>query len=254
LGISPVGTLPQIQVLDWFQGSTITRPENAGDWDFGGSSPLVLPPINGQQLLAFVPKDGDIFVLSTQNLGNFAEPLTRVTFANAFNANPQGGDTKVALSFLQKAGINILIVGADSNGPLGGFAAFQIDTTTVPPTLAQLWHQPYRLRDSFGSPLVISRPDSPLSHAWVIDGDDSESGFLQNCAMRAYDILTGAVVYDSTAANQVGELIPHFAPLTSGDFSVFCPTSKGFVGFTQRPGSGNQVGTGAIRRSLRGKS
>ena len=73
--------------LRYFTGfrSTITETENAADWDFGGSSPLVLPSIAGRQFVAFVPKDGNIFVLDSQNLGNFATPLTLRPFADAFN-------------------------------------------------------------------------------------------------------------------------------------------------------------------------
>jgi hypothetical protein len=242
VGVDTSGSTPKLKVQDWFQGSTFTQAENSGDFDFGGSSPLVLPSINGRQFVAFVPKDGDIFVLDSQQLGNFTTPLTRQTFANAFNAG--GNDTKTALAFLQTPdGRNILIVGADSNGPsLGGFAAFELDATATPPTLTKLWQAPALLRDSFGSPSVIanpvpdpSNPPSPIGLAWVIDGDDpgGSADLLQNCAMRAYDVLSGAIAYDSTVGNDISEQIPHFSPITSGGNSVFAATSKGFMGFTQ---------------------
>src|SRR5208282_5227612 len=175
------------------------------------------PPINGRQLVAFVPKDGDIFVLDSQNLGQYSVPLTRVKFADAFNSG--GNDTKVAIAFMQTPdGRNVLIVGADSNGAsLGGFAAFQVDATATPPTLTKLWQSASLLRDSFGSPAVIANPalnppslPNPVGLAWVIDGDDAGDNFLKNCAMRAYDVLAGTVSYDSTARNDVTEEIPHF--------------------------------------------
>ncbi len=240
VGVEVSGVSSNLAVLDWFQGSTFTKAENDADWDFGGSSPVVLPPINGRQLVAFVPKDGDIFVLDSQNLGQYSVPLTRVTFANAFNSG--GNDTKVAIAFMQTPdGRNVLIVGADSNGAsLGGFAAFQVDATATPPTLTKLWQSASLLRDSFGSPMVIANPalnppslPNPVGLAWVIDGDDAGDNFLKNCAMRAYDVLAGTVGYDSTAHNDVTEEIPHFTPITSGANSVFCATSKGFIGFTQ---------------------
>ena len=56
-------------MLDWFQGSTFTQAENSADFDFGGSSPVVLPEIDERQLVAFVPKDGDIFVLDSAQFG-----------------------------------------------------------------------------------------------------------------------------------------------------------------------------------------
>jgi hypothetical protein len=240
------GPTPQLTVPHWFQDSTITQVENAADWDFGGSSPVVLPSIAGRQLIAFVPKDGNIYVLDSQNLGNFDTPLTLQPFADAFNAGANDLDTKAAIAFLQTPdGRNILIVGADSNGPsLGGFAAFELDAAATSPTLTKLWQAPSLLRDSFGSPSVIanpvpdpSNPPSPIGLAWVIDGDGDPTGnqnLLDNCALRAYDVLTGAIAYDSTVGNDISkEEIPHFAPITSGGNSVFVATSKGFMGFTQ---------------------
>jgi hypothetical protein len=241
VSVTGSGPSAKLNVVDWFQASAFTQAENAGDWDFGGSSPVVLPLINGRQLTAFVPKDGNIFVLDSHNLGNFSVPLTLEKFADAFVNH--GDDTKVAIAFLQTpSGQNILIVGADSNGALGGFAAYSLNATATPPTLTQLWKAPSLLSDSFGSPSVItspvpdpSKPPNPIGLAWIIDGADAGNNYLKNCAMRAYDVLTGAIAYDSTVLNDVTEQIPHFAPITSGGNSVFCTTSTGFMGFTQRP-------------------
>jgi hypothetical protein len=237
------GATPQLTVHQWFQDSTITKDENDADWDFGGSSPVVLPSIAGRQLIAFVPKDGNIYVLDSQNLGSYTTPLTLQKFADAFNAGASSLDTKAAIAFLQTPDSrNILIVGADSNGAsLGGFAAFELDAAAAQPTLTKLWQAPSLLRDSFGSPSVIanpvpdpSNPPSPIGLAWIIDGDPVGSDdLLQNCALRAYDVLTGAIAYDSTTGNDIKGEIRHFAPITSGGNSVFVATSKGFMGFTQ---------------------
>lgn len=238
LGIAFSGSNPEIDALDYFQGAAFTQTENTADFDFGGSSPVVLPPINGRQLLAFIPKDGDIFVLDTANLGQYSNPLTRTSFGNGL---AHGNDTKVAPAFIQTSdGRNILVAAANNSGSDGGFAAFEVDATATPPTLSQLWKSASGLRDSFGSPIVVanpvpdpSNPPSPIGLAWVIDGDDAQDNFLKNCAMRAYDVLTGDVLYDSTTNNDIPEEIPHFTPITSGGSSVFCTTSKGFLGFTQ---------------------
>jgi hypothetical protein len=249
MGVEVTGSTSQIAVLDWFQNSTTSQAENDADFDFGGSSPIVLPPINGQQLVAFVPKDGNVFVLDSQNLGNYTTPLANAKFADALKNG--GDDTKVAPAFLQTPdGKNILIVGADSNGAsLGGFAAFQIDASATPPTITKLWQSPFQLQDSFGSPIVIanpvpdpSNPPTPIGLAWVIDGHSNSPGddpsdptgnFISKCAMRAYDVVTGAIAYDSTTSNEVTEDVVHFPPITSGGNSVFCATTKGFIGFTQ---------------------
>lgn len=239
LGITVSGSTQRLTVLDWFQGKDFTQEENAADFDFGGSSPVVLPPIEGRQLVAFVPKDGDIFILDSHNLGNYSNPLTRESFADALHHG--GNVTKVAIAFLQiPDGRNILIVGADSNGPLGGFAVFQVNATATPPTLTKLWHAPTPLRDRFGSPILVANPvpdpsnlPDPIALAWIIDGDDAGDNFLNHCAMRAYDVLKGKVIYDSTVRNEVTEEVPHFAALTAGGHSVFCGTKTGLMGFTQ---------------------
>jgi hypothetical protein len=51
--------------------------------------------------------------------------------------------------------------------------------------------------------------------------------------MRAYDLLTGSIVYDSDNSKEVTEIIPNFTAITSGGNSVFAPTQTGFMGFTQ---------------------
>ncbi len=95
VGVEVSGSSPDLTVLDWFQGSSFTQSENDADLDFGGSSPLMLPPINGRQLVAFVPKDGNVFLLDSQNLGEYSIPLTSVKFGDSSD------DTKVAIAFMQ---------------------------------------------------------------------------------------------------------------------------------------------------------
>jgi hypothetical protein len=239
LGVTISGTTPSVGVLDWFQDSGRTRQENDADLDFGGSSPLVLPEIDGRQLVAFVPKDGDVFVLDAASLGNWTPPLARETFGNKLVNG--GDDTKAAIAFFQTPdNRNILIASADSTGADGGIAAFEVDATATPPTMTRLWRTA-PLRDSFGSPIVIANPvhdplhpPSPVALVWIIDGDPN-GNYLNNCAMRAYDALTGTVVYDSTTHNDVTEDVPHFAPITSGGNSVFVGTKAGFIGLTQFP-------------------
>jgi hypothetical protein len=239
LGVNLSGADPQVAVTDWYQESSIIAAENFYDWDFGGSSPLVLPKINGRQLLAFVPKDGNIYILDPQHMGTFLPALALVKYADAFKNG--GNDTKTALAFVQTPdGRNILVGGADSNGTLGGLSAFHIDAVSNQPTLTKLWTSPKPLGDSFGSPTIIANPvvgsttPSPFALAWVITGTQGVNGsFLGQCTMRAYDVLTGNIVYDSDNSKEVTEVIPNFTAITSGGNSVFAPTQTGFMGFTQ---------------------
>jgi len=248
LGVKLDGTTPQLQVRDWFQASDLTRNENSGDADFGGSSPVVLPPINGRQLVAFVPKDGFVFVLDAQNLGNWTPGLTKEKW---------GGFvwTMAAIAYMQAPdGTDLLIVAATSEQSAGGLMVYNLDAAANPPTLTKRWQSPAPLRKNFGSPTVIANPvvdpantPNPVALTWVVDGvDPSRSGRWQvDVVVRAFDVLSGAKVYDSTDHGDVTETerVPHFAPITAGANSVFVPfavcdqTGKqvdgGFMGFTQ---------------------
>ena len=228
LGIVLNGAMPELTVLDWFQASDLTKDENKGDLDFGGSSPVLLPPIDGKQLVAFVPKDGNIFALDSQSLGHYSHGLVRTPYGDS------SSDTKVAIAYVAMPdGSAVLVVGANSvTATVGGCAAFKLDASRNPPTLTQLWQAQEPLHDSFGSPTVItnplpdpSRPPNPFALAWVADG-------LDNWVMRAYDVESGALVYSSTPQD-VKEGLLHFAPITAGGRSVFCATAAGFMGFTQ---------------------
>ncbi len=57
--------------------------------------------------------------------------------------------------------------------------------------------------------------------------------FVGQCTIRAYDVLTRNIIYDSDHAKEVSEVIPSFTAITSGGSSVFAPTQTGFMGFTQ---------------------
>ncbi len=211
----------------------------------------MLPPLKGQNLIAFVPKDGNIFILNAQNLGKFSAAKP---FSFADIAVHHGNDTKTALAFFHTADKrNILIEAADSqttsSGNVGGLTAFQIDGSATPPVLTRLWTSPHCLNDSFGSPTVItnpipdpSKPPTPAGLVWVIDSSRGFAGsFSANRAMRAYDIVSGSVVYNSATKVEVTETIPNFAAITNGGNSVLCPTISGFMGFTQFSGwSGTQ--------------
>jgi hypothetical protein len=119
---------------------------------------------------------------------------------------------------------------------------YDLDAAANPPTLTKRWQsQAPELRFNFRSPTVIANPvvdpanpPNPVASIWVVDGDDpGRSRYQVNVVVRAFDVLSGKAVYDSTVHGDVTERTPHFAPITAGANSVFIPTSVGFMGFTQ---------------------
>lgn len=252
LGVKLDGPTPQLQVLDWFQASDLTRKENGFDVDFGGSSPVVLPAINGRQLVAFVPKDGNVFVLDAQHLGNWTRGLTRVELGKIDIENFRGW-TMTAIAYMQTPdGTDLLIAATTTNSGAGGLMVYNLDAAADTPTLTKRWQSPKPLRISFGSPTVIANPvvdpanpPNPVALIWVVDGEDpgNPEGVKSrgsrdqvNVVVRAFDVLSGATIYDSSKTGDVtDERVPHFAPITAGANSVFIPTAVGFMGFTQIP-------------------
>jgi hypothetical protein len=232
LGVPQPAQGAAVPVVDWFQG-TFTQNENANDADFAGSSTMLLPPINGRQLLVFLPKDGYLYFLDAQHLGHYSLPLSRTDFG--------APDTKTAVAYVHTPeGRDILIIGSNTTGSCGGFVAFELDATPQIPTLRKLWQSSAELRDAFAAPIILANPvtdpndpPTPFGLTFVIDGQLAPENYLENCALRAYQVVSGEVVYDSTVNGDIDETVPHFAPLTSGGKSVFVPTSVGFMGFAQ---------------------
>jgi len=73
-GVVKVGwTGRTLTVLDWYQ-PTDARLQNDRDQDFGSSSPIVLPPIGGKELVAISAKFG-IYLLDGTKLGHWGGEL-----------------------------------------------------------------------------------------------------------------------------------------------------------------------------------
>jgi hypothetical protein len=230
VGLCYSGRTATLGVLDWYQ-PTDARTQNSADLDFGGSSPVVLPPINGQELVAIAPKNGNVYLLNRLNLGGWG--------GHMFTQHYFSDESKAAPCFFRTTtGDNLLVVGA---GGSPGLTAFHVSVTS--PTVANLtvaWSTGMALGDAFGSPTIMANPGlSDVALAWIADGTPaSGQNWLDGAVLRAYNVLTGALVFDSGSvpSNHVTEKLAHFPAVTCGGNSVFLSTYNGFVGYTQLPG------------------
>jgi hypothetical protein len=219
--IAQVGShhAPALSIIDWYQ-PTNAKAMNDADQDFGSSSPLVLPPIGGRDLIVVSAKDGDVYLLDAGNLGHWGNELWR---AHVF-----GAEAKCAPAYYRSgAGHHfVYVVGSD----LPGLVAYRVAGTS----LVEAWRADggtLSLGDAPGSAVVAASPGSSAEAlVWIADAGDGTSPVL-----LAYDALTGARVYSSAvrAGDTTGPL-PHFPAITCAGPKVYLATAKGYACYSHR--------------------
>jgi hypothetical protein len=213
-----------LKVLDWYQ-PTWAKALNDADLDFGGSSPIVLPPIGGRQLVVTTAKDGNVYLLDGALKKWGGELWSTVTDKN----NPTNGaffsqESKCCPAYFHDTVSDkhyVYVVG--SGNP--GLAAFQVDASNQ--KLIPAWNAGMSFGDAPGSPFVIADPTTHKALVWVVDGVDGTPAVL-----RAFDAVSGALAFRSDAilGNAVGQC-PHFAPITGAGKSVFVGIDSGVVSY-----------------------
>jgi hypothetical protein len=217
-----------LSVIDWYQ-PTWVRVLNDNDQDFGGSSPIVLPPIGGRQLVVTTAKDGNVYLLDGKLGGWGAELWSSVTNpGDPSNGAFFGRESKCCPAYFHDAvGNDDYVYVAGSNHP--GLAAFKVDVSGSTPRLVPAWNAGMSFGDAPGSAFVIADPTTQKALVWVVDGvvEDGKPSVL-----RAFDAVSGALVFrsDALAGNDVGQC-PHFAPVVGAGNSVFVGTNSGVVGY-----------------------
>jgi hypothetical protein len=204
----------------WYQ-PTWARALNDGDLDFGGSSPIALPPIGGQQFVVTTAKDGNVYLLGG-NLGGWGGELwTSHSHGGLF-----GGESKCAPAYFHdpvSGDHYVYLVGSD----MPGLAAFKVDAASAPPSLVPTWNAALSFSDAPGSAFVTGDPTTQKALVWVVDGIGGTPAVL-----RAFDALSGTLVFHSDAVpgNDVGQC-PNFAPITGAGRSIFVGTNTGVAAY-----------------------
>ena len=235
VGVTFNGPVAALAVLDWYQPGN-AQALDGNDCDFAGGSPIVLPPVIGQdgvnhELIALCPKDGNVYLINRKAMGHFAGQMFVAPFFD-----PCGGGIggKCSPAFLRTtAGDNILYFsGMGGNGLL---ALRLTVTNATSATLTPAWPsagRPVRgLSGNGGMPTVMANPGlSDVALVWIVDGA-SGGDRLQNPQVSAYNAITGDLVF----TDNIPVDLPHFAPITCAGRSVFIGTHYGFVIYTQAP-------------------
>jgi hypothetical protein len=257
----PLGA-PKLEVVDWFQPAKINRPADPirfgghsgpvtleeldeKDLDFGSSSCMVLPVINGWRLLVVSTK-AFVFLLNAENLGQMGGALDTKHVYVGYDASkpapvPDFAESHCAPSYLFADGEHLVFLsggGVWSDGGVSSLVCFKVDATTPQPSLALKWRANVPLTTACASPTVsvstTGIAGQPDFHALVWVADISANDFRAGRPfLQAYDALTGRLVFDSLAnpADQLQSDLPHYAPITCAGHSVYLGTSAGFALF-----------------------
>lgn len=236
-----LGASGGLTVLDWYSPAD-TPYQNFQDWDLGGSSVLVLPPINGRELLVLTGKDGSVYLLDRLNLGRWGGELRRISVFDHSSAQL----SKCAPAYFHsKAGDHYVYVASES---FPGLVAYRVVVSDEGKSvdLKEAWVATVLGANGgtvrgitpgigMGSPIVMSTPGT--SHeavVWIVDNVELADGSPGIASLRAFDALSGMEAYNSSRPNQghtdntLGRA-PHFPPITCGSAGIFVGTKAGLV-------------------------
>jgi hypothetical protein len=250
----------RLEVADWFQPATLPRPNDypdshvrpsptmkleeldRKDLDFGSSSCLVLPEIDGRHLVVVSTK-GFVFLLDRHNLGHSGSALyTEHVFTGRDPSDPTGGraESHSAPAYLFANGEHLVFL--TGGGETGGLVCFKVDTSGPHPTLSSRWKSDVLLSDACASPTVgLSTTDvfgRPEFHALVWIADIAAGNVHLGAPMvQAYDALTGQLLFNSLDFQQTQPVpdLPHYAPITCAGYNLYIGTSNGFAQFRAAP-------------------
>jgi hypothetical protein len=217
----------KLQATDWYQPTNI-RVLNNNDQDFGGSSPLVLPLIQGLDMIVLSAKDGNVYLLDRNKLGKSGGELFRT--ASPVFTGPHGAESLCAPAYYEASQKKVFaFVTGNGTGP--SLVAFSVSGAPHP-QLVQEWTFTKPLGDGPSSPVVASS-GNPADGAlvWVADTTNGQPGRLYGL-----DALTGTVEFDSVVNGDALPPLPHFAPMTAINTGVFVGTNAGFACFGIKTG------------------
>ena len=202
-----------LSVADWY------TPLNAqvldqNDQDIGGSSVMVVPAINGLEMLLVTAKDGNVYLLNRLQMGHWGGALWREKVYNS--------ESKCAPAYFRNRNEEHHVFVTGGGNP--GLVAYKVVTNGSGASLHKNWQATgggIDLGDFPGSPAVQSFPDWPDAVVWIVDDTIP--------ALRGFRESSGAEAYNSSsrAADQLPG-IAHFPPITCASAGVFVGTASGF--------------------------
>ncbi|WP_139024927.1 VCBS repeat-containing protein, partial [Bradyrhizobium sp. STM 3843] len=212
---------------DWYAPGD-TRQLNADDHDLGGASALLVPPQSDEiaRLLVTGDKAGNVYLLSSANLGHWAGEVQRI--------HPFNGEVRCAPAFYRAANGDRIVYLSGAGRP--GLCAFKIGTQDGRFGLHEFWQakdifgSTVAFANAAGSPIVITTPATDrlgeLPLVWVTDGGDDHNP----SALWAFNGLDGTELFNSLRdPNDRSAVLPHYPPMSCTENSVFVGTNRGLA-------------------------
>jgi len=155
---------------------------DAGDFDLGGSSPLLVdvPGATPSALVVALGKDGNAYLVNRNNLGGITVPVALLHVADRIFGAAATYRTNQGTYVAFRAGPSTL-------------ASFRV-TATSPPTITPVWNSGMN-QSGCGSPFVTSTGGTGNMIVWAVGSQSDQR-------LHGYDGDTGAVVYHGGGANE----------------------------------------------------
>jgi hypothetical protein len=224
LGVVPSGWSGSLAVQGWYQPSDAEN-QNDNDWDFGSSSPLVLPTINGWQLVLVSAKVG-IYLLNrnaagTNQLGGWSGELDK-------KMHVFGEESHCAPAYWQSPAGDHYVYVTGGGGP--SIICYRVDTTLTGAHLTEVWRSNVASNDAAGSPTVAHYGSPDGAMVWFVATNPAPPASAQGGRLLAFNALNGSSVYDSdaVAADKLG-LVPNYPPVTGAGRLVLVGTNTGLA-------------------------
>ena len=213
-------------VDDWYL-PTDARTLNDNDWDLGGASALLLPPVDGlgEAMLVTSDKAGNVFLLDRNSLGHWGNEIWR---SHSFH-----GEVRCAPAYYRTpSGRHHVFLSAHGTP---GLSAFELRSDRGRPGLDRIWNAKdisgaeIGFGDAAGSPLVVDTERGKVTPSyttvWILDGGDGVTPTLR--AVAADD---GREVFNSAwnPRDATGD-VPHYPPMSCTSRSVFVGTKDGLA-------------------------
>jgi hypothetical protein len=214
----------KLEVLDWYQ-PTNAKEQNDADLDFGSSSPLVVPEIDGRKLVVISAKFG-IYLLDRDNMGHWGGELWKLEGNIGTGKGFFPEESHSAPAYMRTpAGEHMLyFVG----GGMPGLIAFKV-VTGPPVALQEVWRATgggINCGNTHGSPAIGRFHAHPFALVWIVDCDEA----VPTALLRAFNAMDGSEVFNSgvTPSDDLGP-VPHYPPITCAGTSVYVGTADGFA-------------------------
>jgi hypothetical protein len=178
-----------------------------GDVDLGGSGAIIfdLPGATPSALLATFGKDGNIYLISRQNMGGIGMPVTQFHAAGSEIINASVFYTTPTASYFSFA-----THGTVNCGGVTGASLVTVKVTAGnPPTMQSAWCA--AVGNGRGSPMVTTTDGTANAIVWAFSTNEAAGNTNR---LFGFDGDTGAVVYMGTAS-QMGPIHRFGTPMVA---------------------------------------